>query len=237
MLVREPVAIEQRHGDRQRLLRLVDASRAGEREPKVELRRCVLDGVPRRRVALKTLLKRRDHLRRRYHDRILLDVDVLVVSVGNVLGGDDGFGVVVAHRLQAASPPPGVRVLEIGIGGIDLVHELLEPARAVIVVDAVDLGRAPGTVLVQHPDIKDVYALTPQQRLDELADMHYATPDRALMLAAALGVLPETVWLVGCQPRDSDRLGEGLSPPVAAAVEPAAAEVRRLAREAGTDWP
>jgi hydrogenase maturation protease len=107
----------------------------------------------------------------------------------------------------------------------------------VIVVDAVDVGREPGSVVVLHPDVKDVYALTPQQRLDELADMHYATPDRALMLARALGVLPQTVWLVGCQPRDADRLGEGLSPDVAAAVEPAISEVRRLLAELGVAWP
>jgi hydrogenase maturation protease len=105
------------------------------------------------------------------------------------------------------------------------------------VIDALDLDRAPGTVVVMRPDIKDVDRLTPVQRLDELADMHYATPDRALMLARALGVLPETVWLVGCQPRDPDRLGEGLSPEVEAAIEPAIAEVRRLLVDLGLEWP
>ena len=164
-------------------------------------------------------------------------MNVVVAGMGNVLRGDDGFGVVVAQRLEAAGAPAGVRVLEVGIGGIHLVHELLDRARAVIVVDAVDLGRAPGTVVVMQPDVKDVHALTPRQRLDELADMHYATPERALMLARALGVLPQVVWLVGCQPRDADRLGEGLSPDVAAAVEPAIAEVRRLVGELGVDWP
>jgi hydrogenase maturation protease len=171
------------------------------------------------------------------HGRILLDVDVVVAGVGNVLRGDDGFGVAVAQRMEAAGTPPGVRVLDVGIGGIHLVHELLERARALIVVDAVDLGRPPGTVLVMRPDVKDVHALTAEQRLDELADMHYATPERALMLAHALGVLPETVWLVGCQPSDAERLGEGLSPEVEAAVEPAVGEVRRLLRELGVPWP
>jgi hydrogenase maturation protease len=128
-------------------------------------------------------------------------------------------------------------VLDVGIGGIHLVHELLDRSLGLVVVDAVDVGRAPGTVLVMHPTVKDVRALTAEQRLDELADMHYATPDRALMLALALGVLPETVWLVGCQPRDADRLGEGLSPEVAAAVEPAIGEVRRLLRDLGVAWP
>jgi hydrogenase maturation protease len=164
-------------------------------------------------------------------------VDVVVVGMGNLLRGDDGFGVVVAQRLERAQPPPGLRVLEVGIGGIHLVHELLERARAVIVIDALDLDRAPGTVVVMQPEIKDVHMLTPEQRLDELADMHYATPDRALMLARALGVLPEAVWLIGCQPRDADRLGEGLSLEVEAAIELAIAEVHRLLVELGVDWP
>jgi hydrogenase maturation protease len=67
--------------------------------------------------------------------------------------------------------------------------------------------------------------------------MHYATPERALMLAGALGVLPGTVWLVGCQPRDADRLGEGLSDEVAAAVDSAVAEVARLLADLGLSWP
>jgi hydrogenase maturation protease len=128
-------------------------------------------------------------------------------------------------------------VLDVGIGGIHLVHELLERARALVVVDALELGRPPGTVLVMHPEVKDVHALSAEERLEELADMHYATPERALMLARALGVLPETVWLIGCQPRDADRLGEGLSPEVSAAVESAIAEVRRLLGELGIAWP
>jgi hydrogenase maturation protease len=121
-------------------------------------------------------------------------------------------------------------VLDVGIGGIHLVQELLDPARALVLVDALDLGREPGTVLVIRPDVREPAGL------DDLIDMHYATPERALMLANALGVLPETVWLVGCQPADADRLGDTLSPAVAAAVEPAIAEVRRLVAQLGIGW-
>lgn len=161
---------------------------------------------------------------------------VLVAGMGNVLRGDDGFGVAVAERLLAEPVPRNVRVVEIGIGGIHLVQELYERAETLVVADAVDLGRAPGTVLTIRPDVLDVAALPLSERHDQLADMHYATPERALMLARGLDLLPETVWLVGCQPLDADRLGEGLSPPVAAAVEAAAAEVRRLVRETGVAW-
>src|SRR4051812_48391777 len=146
--------------------------------------------------------------------RILLHVRVVVAGVGNVLRRDDGFGVYVAEHLHERGAPDEVRVVDIGIGGIHLVHELLERADALIVIDAVDLGRPPGTVMVVRPEVRE-----PSGR-DDLADMHYATPERALMLASALGVLPDRAWIVGCQPEDPDGLGHGLTPTVARAVEP-----------------
>lgn len=161
---------------------------------------------------------------------------VLVACFGNVLRGDDGFGNVVAERLLAAAVPAGVVVLEVGIGGIHLVHELLSGVQTLIVVDAVDLARTPGTVVVQRPDVLDVSTLTPMQRRDQLADMHYATPERALMLARALEVLPEEVWVVGGQVAEVDGLGQGLSSPLEPAVAVAVAEVKRLVASAGVAW-
>ena len=159
-----------------------------------------------------------------------------MAGVGNVLRGDDGFGVAVAERLVAGGVPDEVRVLDVGIGGIDLVHELMEAADALVVVDAVDVGRAPGSVVVIEPEVRDVKAMPLLERHDELADMHYATPERAMMLARALDVLPGHVWIVGCQPEGADRLGEGLSPAAAAGVDAAAREVRRLVTELGVPW-
>jgi hydrogenase maturation protease len=163
-------------------------------------------------------------------------VQVIVAGVGNVLRGDDGFGVEVARTLLDGPAPPGVRVLELGIGGIHLVQELMGGVDGLVVVDAVDLGRDPGTVLVIRPVVRDVTAMSQQERHDELADMHYATPERAFLLARGLGVLPEATWLVGCQPKETDHLGEGLSPELRAAIGPAAAEVRRVVTSMGLAW-
>lgn len=152
---------------------------------------------------------------------------VLVAGVGNVLRGDDAFGVEVARRVADLPLPTGVRVVETGIGGIALVQELCDGWDALVVVDAVDRGRAPGAVMLIDPEIVDVDALSWSERHDLLADMHLATPERALMLARALGVLPDRVVLVGCQPEDAERVGTGLSPSVAHAVELAVDEVVR----------
>lgn len=155
---------------------------------------------------------------------------VIVAGVGNVLRSDDGFGVAVAARLLEQEPPPEVEILDVGIGGIHLVQELVAGADALIVVDALDLGRPAGTVVVQRPEILEVGGP------DDLADVHYATPERALMFAQGLRVLPAAVWLVGCQVVDADSVGRELSPVVAAAVDPAAREVRRLVSSLGIDW-
>lgn len=115
--------------------------------------------------------------------------------------------------------------METGIAGIALVQELQEGWDALIVVDCVDLGRPPGMVMLIDPDVIDVQALSWEERHDLLADMHLATPERAMMLARALGVLPSKLLMVGCQPVDPDGVGQEMSPPVAAAVDVAVKEI------------
>ncbi len=150
-----------------------------------------------------------------------------MAGVGNTLRADDAFGVEVAHRLEAMELPAGVHVVETGIGGIALVQELQDGYDALIVIDAVDRDRPPGTLMLIDPDVVDVKALSADQRHDLLADMHLATPERAMMLARALGVLPPRVVMVGCQPEDADAVGQGMSEAVAAAVEVAVTEILR----------
>jgi len=158
-------------------------------------------------------------------------VRILIAGVGNVLRADDGFGVQVARRLEDVSFPEGVRVVETGIGGIALVQELQEGWDALVIVDTVALDRPPGNVVLIDPDVVDVHTLSWADRHDLLADMHLTTPDRALMLAKALGVLPPLVLEVGCIPVDPDAVGETLSGPVLAAVDVAVAEIIRHVRE------
>ncbi len=156
---------------------------------------------------------------------------VLVVGVGNVLHGDDGFGVEVARRLADRALPPTVSVAETGIGGIHLVHELMAGYDALVVVDAVDRDRPPGTVMVIEADVIDVDPLPVEERHDLLADMHLATPERALMVAKAVGVLPDRTIMIGCQPAEIQTLGIGLTSVVEEAVDTAATEIERLVWE------
>ena len=139
---------------------------------------------------------------------------VLVAGIGNIFLGDDGWGPEVARRLADDELPDGVRVTDFGIRGVHLAYELLEGYQGVVLVDAVDLGEAPGTVTVIAPELPD-----PATAGDDhpLFDAHRMSPDVVLGLLAGLGGAVGTVRIVGCQPADLAE-GIGLSPAVAAAV-------------------
>jgi hydrogenase maturation protease len=150
---------------------------------------------------------------------------VLVAGVGNVLRGDDGFGPAVVTALEAAGPlPPGLRTIEVGIGGIGLVHELLEGCDALLVVDAVDRGGEPGSLYLLEPEVPDADGISPAERHALATDLHEVVPGQVLILARALGVLPPVVRIVGCQPGETEDFSLELTPAVQRAV-PAAIKV------------
>src|SRR5262245_14286643 len=145
---------------------------------------------------------------------------MIVAGFGNVLRGDDGFGVEVVRRLQeVAHLLDGTLLLEVGTGGLALVQQLLTPYDRLIIVDAMQCGRAPGTVYVRRVEAVE--------KLDAI-DMHMAVPARALELAKALGALPKDVYFVGCEPAVVDDLRMTLLAEVERAVERAILEVRAL---------
>ena len=154
---------------------------------------------------------------------------VLVAGMGNVLRRDDGFGVEVAKRLSAPGALPAyVKVIEVGIGGIHLVQELMGGYEALIIIDALERGSPPGTVHVLEAEVPDLETWSRDKREDFLCDMHYTTPTKAMILAKALHVLPPKVYLVGCQPAEVDELGIGLSAVVAGAIDPVIHRIEKL---------
>lgn len=144
---------------------------------------------------------------------------VLIAGVGNVLRGDDGFGPAVVQALEAAGPlPAGVRTVEVGIGGLGLVHELMEGCDALVVVDAVDRGGAPGTLYVLEPEVPEIETIPEEQRPLVARDLHEIVPGRVLLMARALGILPPLVRMIGCQPGNTEEFALELTPAVRPAV-------------------
>ena len=132
---------------------------------------------------------------------------ILVAGVGNVLRGDDGFGPAVTELLVAL--PEGAEVIETGTGGIALLQELMAGCSGLILIDAVERGALPGTLFFIEPEIEDAV---------HVPDVHLANPARVLSMAKTIGVLPERVVIIGCQPADTEELCQGLSPPVQRAL-------------------
>lgn len=150
----------------------------------------------------------------------------LIAGFGNVLRGDDGFGVEVVRQLDlAGTVPPGTVLLEVGTGGVALAQALLAGYERLIVVDAMSRGGAPGRLYVLRVDAVETL---------RSVDMHMAVPSRALGLAQALGVLPPEVFLVGCEPCSVEELTMDLSTPVSAAVSEALRAIGPLLADEAT---
>jgi hydrogenase maturation protease len=142
---------------------------------------------------------------------------VLVAGVGNVLRGDDGFGPAVVGLLR--NLPDQVTVVETGIGGIALLQELMAGYDGLVLIDAVQRGAPAGTLFMITPEVGDAV---------HVPDVHLANPDRVLSMAKTLGVLPERVVIVGCQPAEIDELTQDLSPAVRRALPAAAARIEEI---------
>lgn len=157
---------------------------------------------------------------------------ILVAGVGNVLRGDDGFGIVLAGRLAAGGVPAGVTIMESGMAGLTLVQEMINGYDGVIVLDVIARGKPPGTLVMLEPRVTGVDELTESQRAGFTTNTHETDPSRAFFLANALGCLPSRVRVVGCEPLEVDDCITELTAPVAASLP----EAERLVRATLGEW-
>lgn len=117
----------------------------------------------------------------------------LVIGVGNEALRDEGIGIHVVRALLDRDVPPHVRVIDGGTGGWGLVGRL-EGVRRLVLVDAMAMGRAPGTVVAVRPE--ELKRARPADR----TSLHGTSVFDALELAAALGLEPPETWIVGVEP-------------------------------------
>ena len=150
---------------------------------------------------------------------------VLALGVGNSLLSDDGAGLILLERLRAAASwPDWVEWVDGGTQGIALLG-VLSGRRAVLILDAVQLGARAGSVHVLGMD---------QLRRFQgpaAATAHEGNALQLLATAEFTGDLPAWVRVVGIEP-DSIRTGIGLTPAVADALPAALESARDALREA-----
>ncbi len=154
---------------------------------------------------------------------------ILIAGVGNELRQDDAFGIEFVRAWGNTMPESNhIKTMEVGIAGIHLVQELHAGYDILVVVDAVDYNRKPGTISIEElEELSDIDEMPLDQKREFLADMHYTNVTRAMMLAKALRVLPEKVYILGCQSAKHDDFDIGMSDEVTAAIPIAINELNK----------
>ena len=152
-------------------------------------------------------------------------IETVVIGVGNPLMGDDGLGIAVLERLRSGwrfDPP--VELVDGGTWGLNLLP-IVERARRVLFVDAINVDRDPGTLVELDREAIPRF-------LARKLSPHQIDVKEVLALAELRGTLPEEIFAVGLQP-DSIEMRTSLSPSVAARTDQLLARVLARLRDWG----
>jgi coenzyme F420 hydrogenase subunit delta len=135
---------------------------------------------------------------------------VLILGVGNVLFGDDGFGPeVIAHLERNYAVPADVCLMDVGTGVRKILFTLAISStrpQEIVIVDAVDRNGAQGQIA--ELSLEDI----PLEKNDDFS-MHQAPTSNLLRELRDSGTQVTVLACdVGCVPRE---IRAGLSPVVA----------------------
>ena len=130
---------------------------------------------------------------------------IVVLGLGNILYGDEGFGVRVAEQLYSRYAfPDNVEIVDAGTQGHPLLA-FVERATRLLLLDAVDFGLQPGTII--EKDSTGIPAYLSAHKIS----LHQNSFPEVLALAELKDCLPEEIRLIGAQPLDMT-YGNTLSP-------------------------
>jgi hydrogenase maturation protease len=134
----------------------------------------------------------------------------LVIGLGNLVHSDDGVGVHAVHRLQTdPRVAPEVSLIDGGTQGLSLIPHISGFPR-LLVIDAVDVGEAPGTVIRMDGAALDGLRGKPTVHQLGFADL--------MIALKLLGDAPEEVIVFGVQPLSTE-WSATLTPAVQASLD------------------
>jgi hydrogenase maturation protease len=135
----------------------------------------------------------------------------VVLGLGNILHSDDGVGARAVERLQSDERlPHDVSFIEGGTLGLELLNYLWD-CSDLMVLDAVDVGQAPGTLIRMSG--------AELHKLPGNGSVHHLGLTDLLAALRILTKRPPRVSLLGIQPATTD-WGMTLSPAVENALGP-----------------
>lgn len=140
---------------------------------------------------------------------------VLILCLGNEIVGDDGFGLVVAQRLDSQNGLGNrVDIVFAPIAGFALLDYLADREKALI-VDTICTGK-------NHPGAIRFFSVSEFTPTNHLYASHQINLPTALELGKQLGVnMPRQVDILAVEAKNIDTFMEELSPPLKDAVDDA----------------
>lgn len=124
-------------------------------------------------------------------------VRVLILGLGNRILGDDGAGSCFAEALSTLELPQWIRVVDGGLGGMELLEEI-ENSDVLFLVDSASPEEVPrGDVRVYK--VSETLPLSSEEiaMMIARAGSHGVTPEILLAIALTLGKLPKETYVVG----------------------------------------
>jgi hydrogenase maturation protease len=143
-------------------------------------------------------------------------VKTIILGVGNLLLSDEGAGLRVVEQLaKTYHLPDNVQTLDGGTLGLDLLHYLEgedgRPVDNLLIIDAVEMGEVPGSLLrMEGDEIPSAMSVKMPPHQIGIPDMLFAAKLRDLY--------PPNIVLLGIQPASLE-VGLTLSPRVEARME------------------
>jgi len=126
--------------------------------------------------------------------------------------GDDGLGPAAIEELQRRGVPEGICLYDAGLAVSDVLGTL-DPARPLVLIDALRAGSAPGSIYRARLD-----EMTPETgSLPQSVSLHEIGAFQALQIEAMSGRRFSDVTLFSVEPQRV-AWGEGLTAPVRAAM-------------------
>lgn len=121
--------------------------------------------------------------------------DIGILALGNLLRQDEGVGIHLLAMLREYVPPE-IELMDGGTSGLKLL-DFIERKNSLLVLDAVDAGRAPGEVVEWQGD--DI----PRYCTGKFS-LHQMSFAEVLYWAHFTGSLPQNIRVIGVQPQSME---------------------------------
>ena len=118
---------------------------------------------------------------------------IVVIGIGNLLLMDEGIGVHTINELEKHDLPGSIEIYDGGTGGFKLI-DLMHGAARVIFIDAVETGKAPGSVTIfSAEEVRSIYN-------NKKYSLHDTDLMEIIKMTKILGN-PPMIEIVGIQPK------------------------------------